>query len=212
MRGVLIIVIVPLALAAGGSVRAATLGIDVSRATISPDGIVAPVVLALPGGESVAAFQIDVTYDADAWRFLKAEAGEVASRAEKSAQAHERRPGVVRVVVVGFNRNELGGGEVARLFFAREGGAGASGAVRLDGAVLSDPFGNPVAVTLTSDVLVVDGDKAIAVASGAARAVSTGSGPAWIIRYRALLFAVFVVGITMALARSRPRRRKGRAR
>lgn len=212
MRRLLNIGVTLLALAVGGSAMGATLGLDISRVEISDGEIVVPVALALPGGESVAAFQIDLAYEPSVWRFLKAEPGEEAARAEKSAQAHVRRPGLVRVVVVGFNRNELGAGEVARLVFARDAGAGASSGVRIDDAVLSDPFGNPLDVSLASDVLVVDGEEAIAVATGAARPVSTGSSAAWIVRYRALLFALIVVAITMALARSGPRRRKGRAR
>lgn len=188
----------------------AILGLDGDHAEFQPDALQVPVRLVCNRGESVAGFQFDLRYDPETLSFAGATPGPESAVAEKSAHANEIRPGFLRVVVAGFNRNAIASGEVVRVAFNRLPVTGGQTPIQMANPVLSDPDGAPLAVTASPDTLLVHRDSAVA--SGASGGpVSGARGQLDLLyRYRALLFAAVVVALTMLLARTKPK--KGRVR
>jgi hypothetical protein len=169
------------------------------------------VMLELAPDEAVAGFQFDLQFDSGVLVYEKAEAGERARGAEKSAHANEIRPGLLRVVVAGFNQNTIASGSVVSVSFAGALGLNQAANLHLSNVILSDPFGVPVSVEVAPDTLVLRESSAMAVdTEGTDGATSEQQPGAVLYRYRAVIFAAIVVGFTMLLARSKPK--KGRVR
>ena len=189
---------------------AAVLGLEGADARIEQGILSAPVVLKPGAGEAVASLQFDVYYDTKALRFAGVETGARAVQAEKTAHANELRSGQLRVVLAGFNGNLIEPGDVVWLRFTRDGGLGQSTSLRLEEAILSDPFGSPVPVDASPDTLVVGQDANTVFAADSGTDTAPAGRAEGLFRYRAVLFALVVVGLTMALAKNAPK--KGRSR
>jgi len=195
---------------ASAGASGATLGLDETKVAREEQQVRVPVVLSVGEVESVAGFQFDLRFEPLSMDFVSAETGASAVAGEKSAHANMIRPGRLRVVVAGFNRNSIAEGEVATLVFAIKDAGGEAAALRLSDVVLSDPFGTPVTVRVSPDTLIVTEDSAKAVSTGAGQVAGGTRESASLYRYRAILFAGVVVGFTMIFAR--PKSKKGRAR
>ncbi|MBP8131566.1 MAG: hypothetical protein KA184_18450 [Candidatus Hydrogenedentes bacterium] len=140
-----IIGILPLLCAAGQAAWAATLRPEVS---LLPDGSLAVSVNIQPGSsETVAGLQFDLELPGGAYTVLEVLPGSAAQHAGKEV-VHALHGDALTVLVAGFNQSSIGEGAVATIYLASaapdDGGAG----LGLSRAVLSDPEGNAVAMTL----------------------------------------------------------------
>lgn len=190
----------------------ATLGLGEGGSVVGADQVQIPVRLDVGADEAVAGFQFDLHFDARLIQFDRAESGPVTVAAEKSAHANVIRPGLLRVVVAGFNQNAIAAGDVIGLHFSSTDMEREAAALRLSDVILSDPFGMALPVVVVPDTLIVSGGTAHAVtAATTATAVTTSPHDGFVLyRYRAVVFAAIVVGLTMLFARAKPK--KGRAR
>jgi hypothetical protein len=102
------------------------------------------------GIEGVAAAQFDVVYDSEAVMVADIQAGPTAADNGKQVDFSIVEPGRARVVLAGFNQEELESGVVADVVFAPANGGGPMTGlepVQIEGVELAGPSGEPVAVT-----------------------------------------------------------------
>lgn len=191
-------------------VRGATLGLEESGVVMAELDVRVPVALGVDANDSVAGFQFDIHFDPALLQFLAAEVGASATAAEKSAHANLMRPGRLRVVVAGFNRNSIAGGEPVWLHFRQVAPVAGAAALRLSDVILSDPFGTPVPVRVLPDTLIVSGGDVKAVTTGTHGDAVGTSGASALYRYRALLFAGIVVVFAMLFTKPKARKRRAR--
>jgi hypothetical protein len=169
-----------------------------------------PIVLGASGPESIAALQLDFTFETAQIQFTAVEAGASALSAAKSAHANPLAPGTARVIIAGLNRNAIPEGIVAWVRFSPAPGAVPPFVLGVGATVLSDPYGNAVEVDTIPDTLTLDPGASLALTSDSGREQNASTGIELLLRYRALLFASVLVGGAVYLARRAPR--KGRAR
>ncbi len=182
-----------------------------SQPEFGPEGAVrVPVVIGPVGAESVAALQFDLLFDTSQLRFEAVEPGPSATDGAKSSHANPLKPGTVRVIVAGLNRNVLADGVVAWARFAPTPGVQPPFTIRLSGVVLSDPYGTAVEAHAAPDTLTVDPVASVATASETGVDAGGASAAELLVRYRALLLAALFIGGATIVARRPPR--KGRAR
>ena len=195
---------------AAATAPGAALGLHEAGTAIDGRHVQIPVRLSLGAHDSVAGFQFDLHFNEALLQFDRAETAPATVAAEKSAHANVMRPGLLRVVVAGFNQNAIAAGDVLGLRFSTTGAEREAAAFRLAEVILSDPFGSAVPVEVVPDTLIVSGGTARAVTAGGAAAATTPRDGIALYRYRAVVFAAIVVALTMLFARSKPK--KGRAR
>lgn len=169
-----------------------------------------PVSIGPLGEAGVAALQFDLQFQASQLRFGGVEAGSSAQTAEKSAQSNPLKPGTIRVIVAGLNRNTLTDGVIAWARFTPVPGAHPPFTVSLASVVLSDPFGTAVEAHAGPDTLVIDPLASVATASDTQADAEGATAGELLLRYRALLLAALFIGGAALIARRQPR--KGRAR
>lgn len=203
-RPILYLVVVMLAAAS----HSVTLGLDAGDGATGADRLLVPVSLTSVDGEAAAGLQFDVNFDPVALQFAGLETGNAAGNAEKIAHANLVSPGQLRVVIAGFNRNAIASGTVAQLEFSWIATGEAVAQLRMNGAVVSDPFGSPLPVGIAPDTLTLDRSAALAIATDTDADDAPVSSYASLARYRAVVFALVVVGIVMLLSRKAPK--KGR--
>lgn len=208
MNSVRLIAVGILVLAAAQVQSEGRIGLGAEPEFNSDGSIQVPVLLIPPAGESVAALQFDLAFEATQLQLAGAEAGSTALDASKSVHVNPLKPGTTRVIVAGLNRNALAEGTVAWARFTPAPGARPPFIVGLSGAILSDPFGTAVSVYTSPDTLTLDPGTALALATDIGR--GTPSRVELLLRYRALIFASVLVGGALYMSRRRPK--KGRVR
>lgn len=200
--------LVSAALLLGAShVVAVTLGLQPIVSLDDSSEIQLPIQLDTQPGDVVASLQFDVHFDTEQFQFRRVETGAAATNADKSAHFNQIRPDVIRVVVAGLNRTVIAPGILARVVFDRVSGESGTTSLRMDGAILSDPFGTAVPATLSPNTLVLEarGDTLHhGLATGTAQATIPGRGYN---TYPALIVALLGVGAAMFWARKAPRKR-----
>jgi len=197
-------------IAAAHLVQAATLGLRTTDPAGSEDTVLVPVHLAVQPGEAVAGLQFDLHFDADALRFEEVAIGSSARDAEKSTHTNLLRPGVLRVIIVGFNRNAMETGPVADAHFSAIAPAAATTTVAMSDAILSDPYGTPVSVAIAPNTAVLEpsgGTLRVQMATGSTAPARPGDPYG---SYRALFTALLCVAAAIAWSRHKPRKRRRR--
>ncbi len=188
-------------------VVAVTLGLQSIVTLDQTTEVQLPIQLDTQPGDVVASLQFDIHFDNEQFQFRRVETGAAAAQADKSAHFNPIRPDVIRVVVAGLNRNVIAPGILARVVFDRVSGESGTTSLRMDGAILSDPFGTAVPATLSPNTLVLEarGDTLHhGLATGTATATIPGRGYN---TYPALIVALLGVGAAMLWARKAPRKR-----
>ena len=126
------------------AVHAAEIKVGVP-APASSGGVDVAVTVTPAERESVSAVQFDFQYDASRYGFTDVTAGLMATAAGKDATFSEPVPGVVRVIVAGFNQEPIGSGTVATLHFdpleKTQPSSTFAATYALDSVVVSDPRG-----------------------------------------------------------------------
>ena len=189
---------------------AATLGLQ-AQPSVAADTIAVPVHLEVAAAEAVAGIQFDLHFDPTALEFVRVEAGDQATAAEKSAHFNELSPGVLRVIIAGLNRNHMVTGPVVTIHLAPQANAPAAATATLSDAILSDPFGTAVPVMLAPQTLVLDhsnGSLAPALATGASKGTSSAPDPYG--SFRALVVALLCVIAAIVWTRQAPKKRRKR--
>lgn len=125
------------------SAHAAELRIEFP-ATLAPGPVEMPITLHLAQGESVSGAQFELVFD-ETFQCEGFKPGESATASSKMVSANAVEPGRHRVIVAGFNQNNIGTGPIAVARFSVK---AAGGALRIENAVLSDPNGHVVAVRI----------------------------------------------------------------
>ncbi len=97
------------------SALAAELRVGKEIADPGEAGVRVPVNMAPGGGESVAALQFDLVYDAGAFPAIGAEPGETAEAAGKTVLTSTPEAGRLRVIVSGLNQNVIAEGTVVHI-------------------------------------------------------------------------------------------------
>ncbi|NIA15981.1 MAG: hypothetical protein GWP08_18105 [Nitrospiraceae bacterium] len=148
-----------LAVLTPGTGLAATLSAgELSAAPGAPE-IRIPIALEAGSRERVGGLQFDLTFDTDALSLKGVVVGAAAKDAAKDIYFSPLPSGSARVIVAGLNQNEIASGLVAEAIFAVAADVPQGEyEVRLDGVVLSDPFGNRVRVKAVAGLLQVGGD------------------------------------------------------
>ena len=115
------------------------------------DTLTVPVLLEATPGHNIAGLQFELEFDADALSLPPKSAvktGSESARAEKQVSYSLIAPGKARVLVVGFNRNTLAGGEIVSIEFSlRRDRVELFEPVRVKNAVLSDLAGRKIPET-----------------------------------------------------------------
>jgi hypothetical protein len=126
----------------------AQLSVGSTQALAGAAGVVLPVRLTSEADENVASFQCDLMFDASAFTIDSVTAGAAAQDAGKDAVRSNLGPGLVRVIVSGFNQNVIADGVVVELSISVD-GAAPDGfyAFTLSNVILSDPNAQPVSAT-----------------------------------------------------------------
>lgn len=111
-----------------------------------------PISLSVPPGQRIAALQFDVEFDAAAME-VPATAAVVPSTALKAAGKQVNysalASGKVRVLIVGFNQEDIRSGELVTVMFTmRRAGMHALESVNIQNGLLSDPNGSKVSETV----------------------------------------------------------------
>lgn len=109
--------------------------------------------------EHVASLQCDVFYPDDTMSLAEVTEGPASLTAEKLANYYVLEDGWARIVVTGFNRDEIPDGVVARLVFDWPPGA-SSGEylIQLDRTIVSDTNGVQVAADSVDGILTIETD------------------------------------------------------
>lgn len=145
-----------LLLAVAVSARGAELAVE--SATLDPGATIAlKVALTSGAGESVASLQFDVLFDAAAVSIPEVLPGAAAVAAGKQTIFAPQSTGRIRVIVVGLlSQTIIADGDVADLQIALEADApDGTYSLTLTSAVLSDPFGGSVPVSVVPGNLTV---------------------------------------------------------
>lgn len=117
-----------------------------------------PVALDASAGERIGGLQFDLSFDTDALSLKGVVVGTAAKEAGKDIYFSPLPSGSARVIIAGLNQNEIASGFVAEAIFAIPSDmAQGEYAVRLEGVVLSDPFGNRVRVKTVAGSLRTSG-------------------------------------------------------
>jgi len=96
-------------------------------------------------GERVAAVQFELVMDPSAIVFVGASAGPVAVAAGKSLSLNTLADGRFRVIIAGFNQNEIDSGRLLdTVLHVQPGAPGGVQAIRIERLVISNPNGTPV--------------------------------------------------------------------
>lgn len=183
-----------------------TLGLKASPTEANLDSIVVPVQLSVEQGDAVASLQFDLHYDTETLRYDETATASSAQNAEKSAHANVLRPGVLRVVVAGLNRNAMATGPLVNLRFSASGGFTPTTSVSMESAIVSDPYGTAIPVTLSPNTIVLersDGTLKARMATGTTTPSLPGDAYA---PYRALVIALLCVAAAMTWSRRKPKK------
>jgi hypothetical protein len=200
-----------LAVLAAGAAHCATLGLPAEPNTERSDEFVTvPIRLDAIPTESVASLQFDLQYAAKSLQFHDCTAGDTAKAAEKSIHTNLVRPGVLRVVLAGFNRNAIQPGALATVRFRPVTASPVGASVTMAGAILSDPFGSPVNVTMSPTTLVFE-EKSGTLQAAMATGTATAPPPTKAFGIHPAIFVAFL-SVAVAMAWSRMGLRKGHKR
>ncbi len=134
-----------------GSSGAAELWLDLKE--LGPDEGFAEVrVLLSPGNrEEIAGLQFDLHFDEALLTFEALKAGPAAESASKVVNYSLRRPGAVRVIIAGLNRNLIPSGGTAVFHFrVASPGVVANNSISIKRPILSDLYGSSVPVDVVS--------------------------------------------------------------
>ncbi len=166
-----------------------------------------PVHLDTREGDFVASLQFDIHFDPQHLQFRDVETGTAAAQSDKSAHFNQIQPDVIRVVVAGLNRTVITPGTLSLIVFDLVDGAAGTTSLRMDGAILSDPFGTAVPATLSPHTLVLEtrgGTVQNELATGTSNSTVPNHGYN---TYPAFIVALLGVGAAMLWARKSPRKR-----
>ena len=134
-------------LLAGGAASAATLSVGSANATADQGEITLPISVSSAQGDNPSVLQFDILYDEQAMSLPDVAVGAAAAGANKTVNAVEYAPGVVRVMVAGFNQDAIANGVALEAFFeVNPDVSPADYNVALGRVVMSDPYGNPLHV------------------------------------------------------------------
>ncbi len=114
----------------------------------SVDDLIALPIVLTPGVQgSVASLQCDMTYNSTYYQVMDVDLGAAAEAAGKQVM-FDIQGDSVRIIVAGFNQEAIAAGEVATLYLSPERANAPNGAYGLQDAVLSDPSGQSLPVTI----------------------------------------------------------------
>ncbi|MCF6287546.1 MAG: cohesin domain-containing protein [Candidatus Hydrogenedentes bacterium] len=142
-----------------------TLGLQTTSSEESEGKVLVPIHIETDLSEPVASLQFDLHFDPKALRFSDVLAADAAQDAEKSAHSNLLRPGVVRVIIAGLNRTTMDTGLLAQIQFSAVNPLLTATTVTMEGAILSDPYGSSVPVTLSPNTVVLEQNAGILQAS-----------------------------------------------
>ncbi len=141
-----------------GGVALAGAELSVTGARLDPGGAAVAEIRFAAQGSKVAAFQVDLHFDAAQLR-ISTSAGPAATAKEKLVDSAEATPGRRRILLMGFNQTVLDDGVVVSLLISSRTGTPGLYSLQLRDAVASDKDGNLVAVaTINGSVAVLGGD------------------------------------------------------
>jgi len=129
----------------GGIAFGATLSLG-NPATVE-DLLAVPVMLTPGSTASVASLQFDLNCNSVYYTIAEVDVGAAAEAAGKQVM-FDIQGNSVRVIVAGFNQDAIASGEVAVLYLSPESAHAPMGAYGLEDAVLSDPLGRSLPVTI----------------------------------------------------------------
>jgi hypothetical protein len=100
-----------------------------------------------PAGDAIAGLQFDVEYDGSAVE-VSATTGDAAEQAGKTVQSAVVHPGLLRVLIVGLNRNEIAEGIVATVRVKLLNGNAGASTLRLTSSAATNGRAEKVALAL----------------------------------------------------------------
>ena len=110
-----------------------------------------PVILSGEGDEALSGLQFDLTYDPAQYTLEALEAGGVTTDAAKEAILSEPVPGTGRILITGFNDNELVDGHVATVVLRPRIPGASAQSLSITQPLATDPFGNSVPLAYSDD-------------------------------------------------------------
>ena len=146
--------------------------LSIPRITVTSGAVSAGELRFATQGSQVAAFQVDILYDAEHLK-VSPSAGPAASAKEKLVDSAEVAPGRRRILLMGFNQSVLADGVVVSLLVSSSSGAPGTYWLLLSDAMAADPNGNPVPVATINGAISVLAPPTIATARNAAYLRST---------------------------------------
>ena len=178
-----------------------TLGLQRTSPEENAGKVLVPIHIETAAAEPVASLQFDLRFDPQALRFSRAVPGDIAKNADKSTHANLMHRGLVRVIVAGLNRTTMESGLLAQVEFTTNSATLNTTTVHIEGAILSDPYGSSVPVTLSPNTVVLEESKGLlqtSMVTGTASA-KPASNPYG--TYRALFVALLCVIAAMTWSR-----------
>lgn len=139
-----------LAVAASTVAQAATLALGSANATPGGDPVVLPLVLTPTASQRVASLQFDLVFDAAKLTAAGIQEGPTAIDADKSIVFNQLGPGNYRIIIAGFNNNQIAAGTVAEISFAVAAGVVLTVPVGLENVLLASTTGSQVPVVVTN--------------------------------------------------------------
>jgi hypothetical protein len=160
----------PLLLIAGPSAQAATLSAGRIEAAPGQRELALPFLLHSEQDQTVAGIQFDLVFDEDWLTLTDVEPGPAATAAGKDVAFSRLGPGVVRVIITGFNQQVIEDGAVAWASFdVAQGAADGPYTVEPTNVIMSNPFGVSVDAQAVAGSIVVGGGAWLADVNGDGR-------------------------------------------
>jgi hypothetical protein len=110
-----------------------------------------PVILSGEGDETLAGLQFDLSYDPAQYTLEALEAGGAATDAAKEAILSEPVPGTGRILITGFNDNELADGHVATVVLRPRVPSASAQGISITQPLATDPFGNTIPLAYSDE-------------------------------------------------------------
>ena len=137
---------------------AVTLTIAYSAAEVGGGRVAVPVSIDCWAGEEASTVQFDIAFDDDLMSLIDVTPGMAAADAGKQVSLSSLAPGVVRVIVAGFNQTPIPNGVIAEADFNVNAGTPAGfHTVAFGLAAVSDPYGAPLPIELLHGGIDVPG-------------------------------------------------------
>jgi hypothetical protein len=120
--------------------------LSLEQGTLAPGKPAALAMKLAVGGDAPTGVQFDLEYDADALD-ISVEAGPAAKQASKGLQSSRLKPGKLRVLIIGFNRNTISDGVLAIVHISYKGAdGGKTFPIHITGSAGTDEKAQAIAV------------------------------------------------------------------